>query len=601
MRKFAPALIAILSGAIVTVVLMFVAWDDPGLGQAHAVPTYDAAAREEPASAPSVAVEPSAERPRATATSGASTTTTVPPDIEDYWDRSFYSTSDIKGSFTVKGKQFDCIDFYAQHSVRDLLAQGPLPFDPDHLPEAPHPPGNIERNFAPDYNLDDQGNPRSCPKGAVVVSRPSVAEIQAEGGLAAFKSKIAHIPLANSGHQDTLEPDCWINNAPGNWVNTDGVPFYDMYNYDHGVAVQYQDNYGMFAAMPIYSPYVAPGFGEHTDSQIWVETGQCQNFYTSFPDQNIYLPQQCVLSSDAGTIDAGGYPISAQATQSVEVGWMKTDGYPSPPSGDPYLFVQMNADGYYQKACFAGLGGLDHLGTGYCCPSPSGTQHADAGVEGTDCFVAIANSAHIAPMMALTASTYGQRPNELWVQVWNGSTVTPAAPGWWIYVNDVLIGWYPPNAYKWTEEGALDAGTFGPLAFGPSTYMQVGAEVLNYWPDAGHTPTSMCSDYSPYIDGGKGWEYSCYERNVSYIDDAKTFHSLALDYGYPPTLPNQGDLDDPGLCGLYSGSFTSLYAKTGNGSYWVETGLDAGTLADGATADWASFFYVGGGIGSPHP
>ena len=59
------------------------------------------------------------------------------------------------------------------------------------------------------------------------------------------------------------------------------------------------------------------------------------------------------------------------------------------------------------------------------------------------------------------------------VQVWNGAAHNPPYYGWYVYVYGTLIGWYPPNTFVWPDVGLNGYGTYGPMAYGPATYMQV--------------------------------------------------------------------------------------------------------------------------------
>ncbi len=62
----------------------------------------------------------------AAATSDASALTAAELSrIDAYWDQHFYSDSEIQYSFHTKfGEQVDCIDFYAQRSVKAFQARG---------------------------------------------------------------------------------------------------------------------------------------------------------------------------------------------------------------------------------------------------------------------------------------------------------------------------------------------------------------------------------------------------------------------------------------------------------------------------------------------
>ena len=187
--------------------------------------------------------------------------------------------------------------------------------------------------------------------------------------------------------------------------------------------------------------------------------------------------------------------------------------------------------------------------------------------------------------MNYPAGSYGTTPTEISVQVWNGSQASPAALGWWVWVNGNLLGWYPPNSFNWPA-GETGAGTPGPMAYGPATYVQVGGEVEDLWPGNEHTSTSMVSDWSPL---NRGYEWAAYARNVMLIQttsSGSTYSSAPLEFMYAPAY--EGDNEDPGLCGYDSASWTSQY---GHGSYNLSLSLPAGG------ASWGQYFYFGGGVG----
>lgn len=53
-------------------------------------------------------------------------------------DSAFYADADIRHSFhTAVGEQIDCIDFYAQRSVKGFQAAGLAVIDPSHVPPPP--------------------------------------------------------------------------------------------------------------------------------------------------------------------------------------------------------------------------------------------------------------------------------------------------------------------------------------------------------------------------------------------------------------------------------------------------------------------------------
>ncbi len=478
--------------------------------------------------------------------------------IRAFYEEAFYADSDVVHTFHLDtGEQVDCIDFYAQHSVKALTAAGQTVSSetPPSLPEVPatvpppHVPSGTERlgalRFELGDDLDVDGKVRQCPAGTVAKRRPGIDQILAAGGVESFKKARASRPPPVSGSQSAFEHDCWLNNAPGNGA---GFP---TYNFEHAVGVvPSTSTYGLLMTTPVYAPTVVANRDEHTDSQLWAQTGSCENWYPTHGPSN-----QC-------TTGPGG-----NAVQSVEAGWITYT------TGVAELMAFFTPDGYYTY-CFAEEGGS-------CCPN----DPADApGKQGNDCWVEWPNAKYLLNVPYPT-SAYGTAPGEISVQVWNGSQASPAAPGWWVWVNGNLLGWYPPNTFNWPA-GETGAGQAGPMAYGPATYVQVGGEVYNTWPNNEHTPTSMVSDRSP---AHNGYEYAAYVRNTMLIHTTSagsTYSNAPLEYMYAPSY--EGDLEDPGLCGYQSGSWTS---ESGSGSYHLSLGLPAGG------ANWGEYFYFGGGVG----
>lgn len=103
-----------------------------------------------------------------------------------------YAPSDVRHSFrTVMGDDIDCIDFYAQPSVKAALQhgiqvsdQGPPTPPPDLTPATGAPPA-----VAFNGDLDESGHARACPTGSVPYVRRSVDRIQRAGGLDALLAR----------------------------------------------------------------------------------------------------------------------------------------------------------------------------------------------------------------------------------------------------------------------------------------------------------------------------------------------------------------------------------------------------------------------------
>jgi alpha-tubulin suppressor-like RCC1 family protein len=151
------------------------------------------------------------------------------------------------------------------------------------------------------------------------------------------------------------------------------------------------------------------------------------------------------------------------------------------------------------------------------------------------------------------------------------------------------IGFYPASTFEWSD------GSTSQMAMGTPTYLQVGGEVADSWPNGAHTDTAMVSDRPAW----EGYEYAAYQRDILYFDSTGASHTPALTYlttGTPPPtgtgIPaSEGDLGMPGLCGLDSGGWTD--ASGTRGAYSITSALPAGNT------DWGEYFYFGGGALNP--
>ena len=279
--------------------------------------------------------------------------------IQAWIDAKFYNDSEIVSTFYTKfGERIDCIDFYSQRSVQAFVRQG-VQIDATSLPPPATPPSDVPPAIvAPGVaftgELDQYGNPRQCPSTAVPITRPTVEQVEAAGGLALYKSATAHKPppCGNTctGQQTCFEHDCYLNG---------GQP---TTTYEHATGIQTSFSsspYGMLTYMPIYLPTVSGG--EHSHSQIWMQTGQCENWYSNGG------PQQCPT----------GNGVQNQAVQSVEAGW-NVDG-----SGAPFAEEKLHCSAFFTADGYHNSAGPERAET--VCPS--GIPDAGADQQGTDCWV----------------------------------------------------------------------------------------------------------------------------------------------------------------------------------------------------------------------
>lgn len=509
--------------------------------------------------------------------------------IQNYLDTTYYATTDVASSFlSASGQQIDCIDFSAQKSVKAWRARGvtipttfpgPLPL-PASMPPPNTPAGATINSGVPDQN----GHSRRCAAGFVPALRPTVAQVQAAGGVAAFKQALARRPRPQahtctptlcqaSGCQDGCVHDCWLNSiGPGNgsdqkedWEHAAGI---QTSGFSPAGAVGY---YGLTTTTPVYAPAIQPS-GEHTDSQFWAQTGGCDNWFNPSADilSGDETRNQCRTDKNCTNCNDGN--CGKCAVQSLEMASITFA------PGAPQTAIFFTNDGYFASACWADSGGG---GTCPGCPI-----NPDTG-EPTNCFVTVPN-APIVPGMTETlngtiATQYGQAPAEVQFTVWNGSTA--GNPGWWIYFGNQLVGIYPPDTFNWPD------GSPGPMSQGPATYLQVGGEVFDTWPGGQHTNTSMVSDNNAW----SGYQFAAYHRNVGYYGPNCNgsncdLHDANLTFITEPAA--EGDFAAAGLCGFKSGSWLDAAGEPGAYTIATGNGVPAGA------AGWNTYFYFGGGVTS---
>lgn len=419
---------------------------------------------------------------------------------EAYIDLMFYSSVNIHYSFhTIAGEPIDCIDFYAQRSVKGFVASN-VGVDMPRIPPPPQPPVGMPTPRKPptvsiafDGSLDKDGRERRCPTGLVPAMRPTVADVEAAGGVDKYRAVTRPPPTLNP-KQDPLQHDCYHQTAPGP-------------GYDHAVGLQYPSTtlYGAMTIVSVYSPYVYNLQSEHSLSELWVQTGNCESWTYPYGD-----PNTCT---------------SADAVQSLEIGWV-VGGYPNNDS-TPHLFGFITQNAYASGNCWAGFG------YGGCCPfggSPTGT----------DCWIAAQNAPYILNQsLGQYVQPIGSPPAEMAIQVWNGTAY--GYPAWYVYIDGQLIGWYPSNTFT----GQMQSS---------ATYMQAGGEVFDSWPNGAHTTTQMGSGIYPSVPPPyTNYGHASYHRNVSYIDAYNNYHDATLAFVITP--PAELDNGYSGICGYDAGAF----------------------------------------------
>ena len=437
--------------------------------------------------------------------------------INAYLD-SFYKPSDIQHTFnTIFGERIDCVDFYAQPSIRAMAARGlpvapltPPPIGPT-LPTSSRPPGSF------DNSLDENGSGRDCPDGTVPVHRPTFASVQEAGGVSAYRAAIASQPPPSGAPGETAQLDCYTYSSAGQ-------------SFDHAAGYQYVSHQGILTFSSVWNPFVENLGAEHSVSQLWALSGNCE------------------YDTASGRSPPSDPCNSSDEVQSLELGWIVGNGKPQA----PYLFTFITQHGYYSGNCWGGSG------EGGCC---------NAGGVPSDCFVAVQHPAY-SPGTQIGYSILGSSPYEFSFQVWNG---TPQGyKAWFVYVNGDLIGYYPSTP---TYAGSMQSG---------ASYLQVGGEVYDSWPNGQHTETYMGSGYwNPNPNDGvpENGDWTAYHRHVSYIDTNETYHDASLSY------INVENPSIPGVCGWDASNY-----------YGLSTNWPAGPNQTqwGSFGTWNTYFYYGG-------
>jgi hypothetical protein len=354
--------------------------------------------------------------------------------IEAFIAANYYADSDIQHSFhTIFGEQVDCIDFYAQPSIRMNIAAGLSVTAPPSTLDLPPggsdvPPGPDAFSGAP----DEDGNARACSGDTVPISRPTVEQVQAAGGILAFQNRPR--PHPRDSNQNTHQYDCY--EIPNQTI-LNGI-LSTANNYDHVVGYQHVDVAYLIATLSVNNPYLFSS-SDHSAAQVWLQTGGCEYWVDPY-------------SCDPPT-ESGG---SNEAVQSVETGWLVGAPY----SGtSPHLFTFTTVDGYHEQNWYG-----DDTGTPWV----------------------IAPGAKYKVGMTLSSSNSPPYP-ELSIDVYNYS---PGDPNWYVIINGSLIGWFPVGP------SGMSPGYAGIMRT-HADYLQAGGEVFSGSTTANYTATKMGTGTEP--------------------------------------------------------------------------------------------------------
>ncbi len=390
--------------------------------------------------------------------------------IQSYLD-SIYKKSDVVSSFRTKfDEDIDCIDFYAQASVKSEMARGHHVYIPkssvlDPRAHSNRPvPGVAESDPADDVAFDgrpDQnGNPRECTGMTVPVVRKTVAQIKAAGGLAKYLRRRRQ-PMAPPRPPS---PPAAPVDIPG-YMHVVG-------SYDTGVTTggfSGDTVTGGVATSSVWSPTTTGGasFGNgHSLGQTWT-------------------------SSPVGG-DCNGGGSAANCPQTVEIGWMVApDQYQDckngvcTPSPNPHLFIFSTQDGYWSTGCY----------DGEPCDSMASCQATAALGIGEPCNqwpnhlepnpFYLYPDARYTPGQTLASSSTSSKVVERNFYTAFGTNYEPEPVQWYVAMDVGLIGGWPQDTWDgsfYDINGRLPLGmtiTNGaPMAKG-ATLFEVGGEVAS--------------------------------------------------------------------------------------------------------------------------
>jgi hypothetical protein len=351
--------------------------------------------------------------------------------IQAYLD-SIYTKRDVVSSFRTKdGDDIDCVDFYAQQSVKIEMSRGheirmPPATSPQSEGSAALPMNGASSPF--DGRPDENGNLRKCTGMTVPVVRTTVARIKASGGLDRFlrrRPAPAVAPVQPPPGPVTPDSTGFLH-----VVGTYGAPLTGGYN-GHTI-------YGGSATFSIWQPGPANSgellAGGHSLAQEWTTSvpGTCDGEGSSGCVQTVEFgwmvaPEMCA----AGECNGGRYqqcdPITGLCT----------------PDPRPHLFIYStqdgnNSTGMYDTAPFRpfACGGS---GFNQPCSDFPGRVVPNPFIQYP--------GADWAPGLPIPSSTLGH-PAELNLTTNSTSTFNDVPVGeWTVYVNGRNIGWWPDHTF----------------------------------------------------------------------------------------------------------------------------------------------------------
>jgi hypothetical protein len=408
----------------------------------------------------------------ATAVPGVAASSAEDQRVQAFLD-SRYTSGDVKHSFRTKfGETIDCIDFFAQASVKRLAAHG------TPIPNIPTPPSSKLQDRRgphtsplPDYmfngSLDENGNSRACEGTTVPMLRITAEQVkQSWSDTSSHRSTTkSGPPMAGAAPapqtQDVLYDDAGVGGVHAQVsVDQSRTPPplapkpLDSLGYAHVVQSLYPGGSGSAnitegGAIGSINTITIPADYSHSLIQVWMTSGW------AFKAQ----PGSC------GVFVAGAPPC----VQSVETGWIA-----SPSLAASLGEANVNADHFF---IFATPDGYD---TG-CYDNVNGI-----GGECSVDWVAYPGSAIVIGMQ-LPSNPSNESEYELDALVLAGAQASIGGvyeTGWWIAstINNIPENSFPPyqyvGYYTYAGYNNVNGSSYdGLMGQGEAQEFQAGAEV----------------------------------------------------------------------------------------------------------------------------
>ncbi len=377
----------------------------------------------------------------------STTAPAVSPEIQQYFDKNILFKDRIRHSFSMRqavGGQ-DTVDCIQDDSPPPPVPPSPpTTITPSSLPPVP----GLLSNTTQDRTIDSLGRIRACPAGTFGQVRPSISELAPYRTVAEFAYAQAMSHRLSSGSPQQAAPT----------LQSTG--------YNHGVAAQYVNNWGMSSDISFQNPMLnyqnrdPYPVSEHSLSQLWL---------------------------------VGDYPEPTQALpsdlQTIEIGWEQT--YWQQQEGlTPALFIYSSWNNYLGSCYNGGCGS-------------TGPTHWKLLDTSYTYGAAISVAPYTWPSYSLpnhgVFAIYGSKPDGYW----------------YVYIINEWVG------YFWFDSGPLSRSNLQ-NGYVPSNFIEIGGEVFEGRPTS--PPLSIPSGtIHPYIQMGRGANVSVNMYNDYWNFDNNAF------------------------------------------------------------------------------